>query len=73
MIMDYIKRNSSNRDIGFCVSQLSKLRAQQAGLSRRNIALCKIGGFLHDLGKVGVPDDPAPAPTRFPRARGDRP
>lgn len=38
------------------VSQFSKLLAQQAGLSRRDAALCEIGGFLHDLGKVGVPD-----------------
>jgi len=38
------------------VSQFSKLLAQQAGLSRRDIALCEVGGFLHDLGKVGVPD-----------------
>ncbi|MDD2686073.1 MAG: HD-GYP domain-containing protein [Gallionella sp.] len=38
------------------VSQFSKLLAQQAGLSRRDIALCEVGGFLHDLGKIGVPD-----------------
>lgn len=38
------------------VSQFSKLIAQQAGLSQRDIALCEIGGFLHDLGKVGIPD-----------------
>lgn len=38
------------------VSQFSKLLAQQTEFSRRDIALCEIGGFLHDLGKVGVPD-----------------
>ncbi|GAB4118491.1 MAG: hypothetical protein Fur0026_07800 [Sideroxydans sp.] len=38
------------------VGQFSKLLAQQAGLSRRDVALCEVGGFLHDLGKVGVPD-----------------
>ena len=38
------------------VSQFSRLLAQEAGLSRRDIALCEIGGFLHDLGKIGVPD-----------------
>ncbi|GAB1235677.1 HD-GYP domain-containing protein [Ferrigenium sp. UT5] len=38
------------------VSQFAKLLAQQAGLSQRAAALCEIGGFLHDLGKVGVPD-----------------
>lgn len=38
------------------VSQFSKLLAKEIGMSPRNIALCEIGGFLHDLGKVGVPD-----------------
>ncbi|OGS92017.1 MAG: phosphohydrolase [Gallionellales bacterium GWA2_60_18] len=38
------------------VSQFARLLAGEAGLSRRNTALCEIGGFLHDLGKVGVPD-----------------
>ena len=38
------------------VSQFSKLLAQQAGLSQHDVALSEIGGFLHDLGKVGVPD-----------------
>lgn len=38
------------------VSQFSKLLGLQAGLSQREVALCEIGGFLHDLGKVGVPD-----------------
>ncbi len=47
------------------VSQLSKLLAQQAGLSRRDVALCEIGGFLHDLGKVGVPDAILNKPDRL--------
>ncbi len=47
------------------VSQFSKLLAQQAGLSRRDIALCEIGGFLHDLGKVGVPDAILHKPDRL--------
>ena len=38
------------------VAQFSKLLAQQAGLSRRDVALCEVGGFLHDLGKIAVPD-----------------
>lgn len=38
------------------VSQFSRLLAEEIGLSRRDTALCEIGGFLHDLGKVGVPD-----------------
>lgn len=53
------------------VSQLSKLLAQQAGLSRRNIALCEIGGFLHDLGKVGVPDAILNKPDRLTDAEYD--
>jgi HD-GYP domain-containing protein (c-di-GMP phosphodiesterase class II) len=38
------------------VSQFSKLLAQQAGLPNHDSVLCEIGGFLHDLGKVAVPD-----------------
>ncbi|CAK0743121.1 hypothetical protein CCP4SC76_1270006 [Gammaproteobacteria bacterium] len=38
------------------VSQFSRLLAQAAGLSPRTAALAELGGFLHDLGKVGVPD-----------------
>jgi HD-GYP domain-containing protein (c-di-GMP phosphodiesterase class II) len=47
------------------VSQFSKLLAQQAGLSYRDVALCEIGGFLHDLGKVGVPDAILNKPDRL--------
>lgn len=47
------------------VSQFSKLLAQQAGLSRRDIALCEVGGFLHDLGKIGVPDAILNKPDRL--------
>ncbi len=47
------------------VSQFSKLLAQQAGLSRREIALSEVGGFLHDLGKVGVPDAILNKPDRL--------
>ncbi len=47
------------------VGQFSKLLALQAGLSRRDIALCEIGGFLHDLGKVGVPDAILNKPDRL--------
>ncbi|MFA5371740.1 MAG: HD-GYP domain-containing protein [Sideroxydans sp.] len=47
------------------VSQFSKLIAQQAGLSQRDIALCEIGGFLHDLGKVGVSDAILNKPDRL--------
>lgn len=47
------------------VSQFSRLLAQQAGLSHRNVVLCEIGGFLHDLGKVGVPDAILNKPDRL--------
>lgn len=47
------------------VSQFSKLLAQQSGLSRRDAALCEIGGFLHDLGKVGVSDAVLNKPDRL--------
>ncbi len=47
------------------VSQFSKLLAEEVGLSRRDVALCEIGGFLHDLGKVGVPDAILNKPDRL--------
>jgi len=50
------------------VSQFSRLLAEKAGWSRRNVALCEIGGFLHDLGKVGVPDAILNKPDRLSAA-----
>jgi HD-GYP domain-containing protein (c-di-GMP phosphodiesterase class II) len=47
------------------VSQFSKLLAQHVGLSRRDVALSEVGGFLHDLGKVGVPDAILNKPDRL--------
>lgn len=47
------------------VSQFTKLLAQQSGLSGRDVALCEIGGFLHDLGKVGVSDVVLNKPDRL--------
>lgn len=47
------------------VSQFSKLLAQQAELSCRDVALCEVGGFLHDLGKIGVPDAILNKPDRL--------
>lgn len=38
------------------VSQFSARLARAAGLSRQETAAAALGGFLHDLGKVGVPD-----------------
>jgi HD-GYP domain-containing protein (c-di-GMP phosphodiesterase class II) len=47
------------------VSQFSRLLAEASGLSRRDAALCEVGGFLHDLGKVGVPDAILNKPDRL--------
>lgn len=47
------------------VSQFSRLLATEAGLPARDVALCQIGGFLHDLGKVGVPDAILNKPARL--------
>lgn len=38
------------------VSRFSGLLAQALGLERREVLRIMLGGFLHDLGKVGVPD-----------------
>ena len=38
------------------VSQFAKLLATQAGLPEADIARITLGGFLHDLGKISVPD-----------------
>lgn len=38
------------------VGQFSRLLAEKAGLDRQEVFLAGLGGFMHDLGKVGVPD-----------------
>ena len=38
------------------VGQFSRLLAERAELSEYEVFLAAIGGFLHDLGKVGIPD-----------------
>jgi HD-GYP domain-containing protein (c-di-GMP phosphodiesterase class II) len=38
------------------VSQMSRLVAKSAGLSALEIETIALGGFLHDLGKIAVPD-----------------
>lgn len=38
------------------VAQFTRLLAEKAGLDRTGVALAAIGGFLHDLGKVAIPD-----------------
>ncbi|WP_245578381.1 HD-GYP domain-containing protein [Marinobacterium litorale] len=39
------------------VARLSRLLADAAGMSAAESAQISLGGFLHDLGKVGVPDE----------------
>lgn len=38
------------------VSRYAELLAEKAGLSEAVVARVAIGGFLHDLGKIGIPD-----------------
>ncbi|MEW8469712.1 MAG: HD domain-containing phosphohydrolase, partial [Candidatus Thiodiazotropha sp.] len=38
------------------VSQYSRLLAEALGLSKYEVARITLGGFLHDLGKIGVSD-----------------
>ena len=38
------------------VSQFSKLLATKIGLSEKEAVQISLGGYLHDLGKVGIPD-----------------
>lgn len=38
------------------VSQFSRILAEDGGLSPNAVARIALGGFLHDLGKIGVPD-----------------
>ncbi|CAB1368800.1 HD domain-containing phosphohydrolase [Denitratisoma oestradiolicum] len=47
------------------VSQYSRLLAEDAGLSSQDIARITLGGFLHDLGKIGVPDAILNKPDRL--------
>lgn len=38
------------------VGRFSRMLAEAAGLDRAEIFLASVGGLLHDLGKIGVPD-----------------
>ncbi|MBW7851662.1 MAG: HD-GYP domain-containing protein [Rhodospirillales bacterium] len=37
-------------------SEIAKLLAQRAGLGEETVFAATVGGWLHDLGKVGIPD-----------------
>lgn len=47
------------------VSQYSRLLAEEAGFPITDVARIALGGFLHDLGKVGVPDSILNKPDRL--------
>ncbi|PKM45726.1 MAG: phosphohydrolase [Gammaproteobacteria bacterium HGW-Gammaproteobacteria-1] len=47
------------------VSQYSRLLAQDAGLPDADVARITLGGFLHDLGKISVPDAILNKPDRL--------
>lgn len=49
------------------VSRYARLLADEAGLSTAQAARASLGGFLHDLGKIGIPD----AILRKPSALSD--
>lgn len=38
------------------VAQYGRMLAEHMGLDRHEVAKVMVGGFLHDLGKVGIPD-----------------
>lgn len=38
------------------VSRYARLLAEEAGLPAADVALVSLGGFLHDLGKIAIPD-----------------
>jgi hypothetical protein len=47
------------------VSQFSRMLAAESGLSGQEVARIAVGGFLHDLGKIGVPDAILNKPDRL--------
>lgn len=47
------------------VAQFSRLLAQASGLSALEVERIALGGFLHDLGKIGVPDAVLNKPDRL--------
>ncbi len=47
------------------VSRYAQLMAQELGLAPADVARIGLGGFLHDLGKIGVPDAVLRKPDRL--------
>lgn len=50
------------------VAQFSRLLAERSGLDRTGVALAAVGGFLHDLGKIAIPDAILNKPDRLTEA-----
>ena len=47
------------------VSQFSKILAKKIGLSENEVVIAALGGFLHDLGKIGIPDSILLKPSKL--------
>ncbi|MBL4613684.1 MAG: HD domain-containing protein [Magnetovibrio sp.] len=47
------------------VAQFSRMLGEKAGLSNGEVFQVSLGGYLHDLGKVGVPDEILNKPGRL--------
>jgi len=47
------------------VSRFARLIADHAGLPPGEAATCELAGFIHDVGKVGIPDMVLQKPTRL--------
>jgi DNA-directed RNA polymerase subunit RPC12/RpoP len=47
------------------MSQYCRILAESLGLSNQQVARVTLGGFLHDLGKIGVPDSILKKPGRL--------
>lgn len=50
------------------VSRYAYLLARQAGMDDADAAKVSLGAFLHDIGKIGVPDDVLRKPSRLTEA-----
>ena len=53
------------------VSRFARLLAMCAHLSEKEVARIALGGFLHDLGKIGIPDHILRKPGRLTEAEYD--
>ncbi len=53
------------------VSQFSRLLAERAGFAQADVTRVALGGFLHDIGKIGVPDGLLNKPARLNRDEHD--